>query len=274
MLLTLSQFGAGASMAAVFISPAQPLLFIALGSGLAAMVTGSLHLGQPFKAWRSFLGWRKSWFSREVIGLTGFVFLVTLAIAAMWFHFLQPFEKYFRVFAGMTGLATVSCSAMIYVKTRREFWSVAHSFGKFFGTTGVLGAAATLATFAFTGTNRVWLTALVVTIAAVTLIKLAGERRVFTKLVDEDAQVQTPLNKTARLLSGELNAFVRVRIACAIFGGFVLPLSALLIMPTHPGAFPPLSIATLALCIAGEFIERYLFFTAVVAQKMPGGLAS
>jgi DMSO reductase anchor subunit len=35
-----------------------------------------------------------------------------------------------------------------------------------------------------------------------------------------------------------------------------------------------LTIVTVVLCVAGEFIERYLFFTAVVTQKMPGGLAS
>ena len=195
MLLTLSQLAVGASVAAVLVKPALPLLLMALGAGLAAMMTGSLHLGQPLKAWRSFLGWRKSWFSREVIALSGFVFFVMLAAAAMWFQFAQPLEKYFRVLAAVIGLATITCSAMIYVKTRREFWSAAYSFGKFFGTTGLLGAASTLATLAFTVAKVAWLAAAVVTLVAMALSKLAGERRIFTKLVDEDAPVQTPLDR-------------------------------------------------------------------------------
>ena len=42
-------------------------------AGLAATLLGLtasvLHLGKPMKAWRSFLGWRKSWLSREILVL-------------------------------------------------------------------------------------------------------------------------------------------------------------------------------------------------------------
>jgi formate dehydrogenase iron-sulfur subunit len=274
LLLTFSQLAAGASVAAVFVKPALPLLLIALAAGVIAMVTGSLHLGQPLKAWRSFLGWRQSWFSREVIALGSFVLSLMLAIGAQWSRVAWPFENYLKVFAAAAGLLTVTCSAMIYVSTRREFWSAGYTFGKFFGTTAVLGIAATLATFAATGAGRYSLAALAGLLAIATLIKLAFERRIFRQLVDEEAPVQTPLNKTARLLAGELNGFVRARIAGAAFGGLALPLFALLLTPTNPGAFLPLAIAALGLCVAGELIERYLFFSAVVTQKMPGGLAS
>ena len=47
--------------------------------------TGALHLGQPLKAWRSFLGWRKSWFSREVIVFGAFGGSTALLVAlAEW----------------------------------------------------------------------------------------------------------------------------------------------------------------------------------------------
>jgi len=55
-LLALSQLAVGASVAAVFVQPALPLLLIALAAGLVALGAGSLHVGQPLKAWRSFLG--------------------------------------------------------------------------------------------------------------------------------------------------------------------------------------------------------------------------
>jgi formate dehydrogenase iron-sulfur subunit len=86
--------------------------------------------------------------------------------------------------------------------------------------------------------------------------------------------VQTPLNKTARLLAGELNSFLRLRIALGIIGGLVLPIISLAELAAGFTVNPFVAVAALALCIAGEFLERYLFFTAVVTQKMPGGLAS
>src|SRR6185436_13936864 len=124
-----------------------------------------------------------------------------------------PFEKYLAPVAAVAGLVTVTCSAMIYVDTRREFWRAGFSFTRFFGTTLVLGAAVTLTALAFTGANLATLAAVIGMLVVATFAKLACENRIFTQLVDEESPVQTPLNKTARLLAGELNGFVRVRIA-------------------------------------------------------------
>ena len=35
-----------------------------------------------------------------------------------------------------------------------------------------------------------------------------------------------------------------------------------------------LALMPLVLCLAGELLERYLFFTAVAPAKMPGGIAA
>jgi len=274
ILLVLSQFAIGASIAALFVKPAAPLLLIALCAGLVALAAGSLHLGQPLKAWRSFLGWRNSWFSREVIALSAFVFLIMMANGAAWFSSAQSLEKFLMPLAAASGVLTVTCSAMIYVATRREFWNAARSFGKFFGTTLLLGAAASWAVSAFKGGNPATFMASALVLSVVTLFKLGFERGIFAHLVDEETPVQTPLNKTARLLAGELNGLVHKRIAFAVIGGVLLPIIALSQMTSGSRIHPALAIAVLALCVAGEFIERYLFFTAVVTQKMPGGLAS
>ncbi len=271
MLLTLSQFAIGASVAAVFVKPALPLLILALVVGLVALVAGSLHLGQPLKAWRSFLGWRKSWFSREVIALSAFVFFIMLAVGAMWSPAGQPCERFLAPCAALAGLLTVTCSAMIYVQTRREFWNAARSFTKFFGTTLLLGSAATFATLGFTDTSPGAIVASAVTLVVATIGKLGFERRIFLHLVDDGTPGPTPLNKTARLLAGELNGIVRARIALGLCGGVLLPLVAMSQVTT---SLPALAVTALALSVVGELIERYLFFTAVVTQKMPGGLSA
>jgi len=271
ILLVLSQLAIGASFAAAIIEPAAPLLIIAAVAGLIALAAGSLHLGQPLKAWRSFLGWRNSWFSREVIALSAFVFLILLATGAAWM--LHPLEMYLTILAALSGAATITCSAMIYVKTRREFWNAWQAFGKFLGTALLLGTAAALSAEAFQGNSK-WLAATAGVLAVSTLIKLAFELRIFKHLVHAETPTQSPLNKTARLLAGELNGFLRARIAFGMIGGLLLPIIALAQTAEGLAIAPWLAVAAFALCLAGEFFERYLFFTAVVSQKMPGGLAS
>jgi formate dehydrogenase iron-sulfur subunit len=257
-LLVLSQLAVGASIAAMFVRPALPLLIAASTTGLVAVIAGSLHLGQPLKAWRSFLGWRKSWFSREVIAMSAFVFFVILAA-------FVPSLTPLTVFAG---IITVTCSAMIYVDTRREFWDAKQSFTKFFGATLLLGAAVTLPVLA-ASTKQIAFTASAIGLIALTVAKLSFERRIFDFLVDEEAITQTPLNKTARLLQGKLNFRLRIRIALALGGGVVLPLVCL-----AQSQSSTLAVTAQFLCIAGEMLERHLFFTAVVTQKMPGNVAA
>jgi Fe-S-cluster-containing dehydrogenase component/DMSO reductase anchor subunit len=271
ILLVLSQLAIGASFAALFIKPAMLLLMFASAAGLVALAAGSLHLGQPLKSWRSFLGWRQSWFSREVIALSAFVFLILLATAAAWL--IPPLEEFLTTLAAISGAVTVTCSAMIYVKTRREFWSATLAFGKFFGTALILGAAAALITASVHGNNPFSGVA-AATLAIAAVVKLAFEQKILKHLVDAETPVQTPLNKTARLLAGELNGFLRMRIAFGVIGGVLLPVISLAHMAEGSAISPLFAATVLMLCLAGEFLERYLFFTAVVTQKMPGGLAS
>jgi formate dehydrogenase iron-sulfur subunit len=249
-------------------------MFIASVAGSIAMLAGSLHLGQPRKAWRAFLGWRKSWFSREVIAMGLFLLFALLSACTMLSPATQPLAKLLVPFAALTGLLTVASSAMIYIATRRDFWNARWTLGKFFGTTLLLGAASALATSAFAGGSHAECVAAVVALAVATLAKLAYEREVFAHLTDEESAAQTPLGRAARLLAGELNGFVRVRIGCAILGGVLLPVIALLESETIPASVSTISLVAFGLVVAGESIERYLFFTAVVPQKMPGSLAS
>ncbi len=273
-LLVLSQLGIGMSVAALLVPNSWPLMLMAPLAGGLAIVAGSLHLGQPLKAWRSFLGWRTSWFSREVIAMGFYAFFAVVAGAAAFSQATLAFGNFLKLAAAIIGLLTVTCSAMIYVATRREFWSAAQCFSKFFGTLFVLGSAAALTTLVLGGASGMARTAATLTLALAILFKLGFEQRIFRHLVDREALAQTPLNKTARLLDGKLRPFVQRRIGCAVVGGVLLPAIVLMEVAADPAAVGGLAIASLALCFAGEVIERYLFFTVVVAQKMPGGIGA
>ena len=274
-MLVLSQLAVGVSVAAVFVGPAKWLSLVAAAVGALAINIASLHLGKPLKAWRAFLGWRKSWFSREVIVFGGFVPLAATSAATFWVAPLASFQKPLAIATAVTGLLGVFCSAMIYADTHREFWRMSQSLGKFFGTTFLLGAAATLGVCSSTSVlANTSAAALVAVLSGCMVVKLGLEHRIFNHLVEEDALTLTALNKSARLLTDQLGFAARARLACGVIGGVLLPLFMLLNRANGFESGTVLAPAALAVCVVGELLERYLFFTAVAPVKMPGGVAA
>lgn len=259
-LLVFSQFAVGASVAALVMNSAAWLLVVAAVTGAFALGVGTLHLGQPMKAWRAFLGWRTSWFSREVIVFGVYVLLAAMTAACAGLNILPTWRPVLASAAALVGLLGVFCSVMIYADTRREFWSAAQSGTKFFGTVVLLGAAGAWA--------LAHATAVVPLVMLAAAGKLVFERRIFQWLRDDNTLGQEPLSRTARLLDGELGLFARLRFACGLIGGVLLPA----LCRVMPGV--ALAVSAFTLCVLGELLERYLFFTAVAPRKMPGAIAS
>jgi len=258
-MLVGSQLGAGMAVINALAVPSRTTAFAALAAALAGILVGPLHLGQPLKAWRSFLGWRKSWLSRELLAFGAFA-------AALLAH-LICLQILTGLVAALAGLGAVACSAMVYVDTRRPFWSAPFTLGKFFGTVLVLGAAGSLV-LVVAGLSAApaagFLAALVV---AGAFIKLSVERRISDHLAEEQSPELTPLNQTAILLHGVLGWQTRVRLVCGVLGAALAPAAVL----AGPGNGVRLAAAGFALCLAAEVIERHLFFVAEVAPRMPGG---
>jgi uncharacterized protein (DUF983 family) len=64
-----------------------------------------------------------------------------------------------------------------------------------------------------------------------------------------------------------------------LIGGVVVPGLLMLESRVAPSGYNPIFVVIavvliLTVLLLGEFLERYLFFTAVVAPKMPGSPAS
>ena len=80
------------------------------------------------------------------------------------------------------------------------------------------------------------------------------------------------------LLTGDLATATKWRFGCGLVGGVLLPLGMLLVgslssaAPATDGPMAFVACVAFALLVAGELLGRYLFFSAVVAQRMPGGL--
>ncbi|MGH7957014.1 MAG: dimethyl sulfoxide reductase anchor subunit family protein [Opitutaceae bacterium] len=189
-------------------------LFGAVGLGASVF-----HLGQPLRAWRIFLGWRRSWLSREAIVFGAWFGLATAAL----------FERALLIPGAVVGLAGLGCSAMVYIDTHRHFWRASQTVPRFFGTAALLGGALFAPLPA----------------AALLTVKLAWEwRTVYDRGVSANLQ-RGPLSPAAFARDG--------------FG--VLALVLLVVAPSWAALLP---------LFAGELAERYLFFRAVDAPRMPG----
>jgi Fe-S-cluster-containing dehydrogenase component/DMSO reductase anchor subunit len=271
-MLVLTQLGAGGF---VFLPlstrAAQPVLAgIALAATLLGLAGSVFHLGQPLKAWRVFLGLRRSWLSREIVAFGVFA---SLAIAATWMATVDgpPFWKPTCFWAAsLAGLLGVLCSGMTYHATRRECWRGEFSLGRFFGTTMVLGLAAGGCAATMCSFSAV---AFAAALPLVMLMKLAREFALLRRCPDDaglnDELPDSILGRSAFLMRFRLGGLLRFRLACAWIGGVCCPLLGLL---NHSAASAP-AVCALFLCIAGELTERVMFFRAAQVPRMPGGLA-
>lgn len=129
VMLVLTQAAAGGMAAANFVTQAAMLLWVSAALLCAGVAAGVLHLGQPLKAWKSFLGWRTSWLSREIIA-----FGLALGLSGAACCFLLPAWP-----AAVAALGAVACSAMVYADTRRGGWRARLVFPSFFSSVAVSG---------------------------------------------------------------------------------------------------------------------------------------
>jgi Fe-S-cluster-containing dehydrogenase component/DMSO reductase anchor subunit len=259
-----------------------------LGFGLLALGVSVLHLGRPQYAFRAVLGLRTSWLSREIVTFGLFAFLAAAYAAANWFA--AEHVSLAEAVTGPLGAAVVAsgvlgvfCSVMVYQCTRRDLWNGFGTTARFLFTSIGLGLATALVTslaadgFATDASAKVMAgygRTLCEGLIAAMLIKLAIEASLLRYLLQPQ---NTPMKRSAQLMIGPLSAVTKARFICGFAGGVVLPWMLLSIgdqAAAGEGRNWFLALAAISLfglTWVGEVCERYLFFTAVVPPKMPGG---
>lgn len=280
VMLTLLPLAAGASTLSAGLAW-QPGDAAALGAdrataigwlaGAIGLTTSVAHLGRPLRAWRIFLGWRRSWLSREALVFGLWFAVATLAFALRWPEALRVWQGWtslvdltgdlalaVAVLSALLALVGLGCSSMIYADTPRVAWRWSLTGPRFFGSAVIAGAATALALGQWTEVSA---GALVVA----TLLKLAGELRAIGPIeADDDAPI-TPALTTARLLGGPLRVVFGLRVTMALLGSALAPIAIV------AGVLPPAAAAGVwVLAMAGEFVDRCLFFRAADPSKMPG----
>jgi DMSO reductase anchor subunit len=286
MMLTLTQLSVGAFTIAyvadkIALAPMEGRLAqtaYACVTALIALGASVFHLGRPLLAYRAVLGLRTSWLSREALtfGLYAqLAILYGLLVAGQSLPAFPGKEQLIaaapavRVGAVSFGLLGVFCSVMVYVVTRREQWSFTQTGIKFFSSTLLLGCAsvATVSVWG-RGAEADSPSRLLSAIVAIALLKLAFEAHTLGYASDRRT---TALKRMAMVMRGELLAVTVTRFSLLLFGGIALP-AALLSNLLPAGAPTATTVAMLLALLMGELSERYLFFRAAPASRMPGGL--
>jgi Fe-S-cluster-containing dehydrogenase component/DMSO reductase anchor subunit len=263
-----------------------------LAFGLLALAASLFHLGRPRYAYRAALGLRHSWLSREIVAFTVFAGLATTyagVLAAQSFNGTPALisgaaaADWLGWAVAASGTTGLFCSAMVYAFTRRECWSFGRVVLRFSLTAALLGIA--------TG----WLSILLATVIRpspqlIELIRQSGPRlgkalvtAAGVKLLWEAAIFQhllslriTPLRRSALLLTRDLAKVTLARFTLGLLGGLLIPVMQLRALPAlSVEDIPPFLATTVLLfaaCLAGELLERHLFFSACAAPRMPGAI--
>lgn len=270
---------------------ADALLF-----GLVALAASLFHLGRPQFAFRAVLGLGHSWLSREIVAFGVFAALASAYAAVVFVLRYVSIESPARTSniahwvdllgwsVATSGAIAVFCSVMIYVFTQRECWSPTRVSVRFVLTAALLGIAATWLSFLvmmvastselLPNLIQAFGPTLCRTLIGLALAKLIWEAAVFRHLL---FRRNTPLRRSAVLLSRDLSNLTLARYALGLLGGVLMP-AMLLGQCTTVTSGPSqvqfvLTTGLLFLaCLAGELLERYLFFAACAAPRMPGGI--
>ena len=258
-MLVLTQAAAGLSLAAsltisqgqVFEAGKLPLAASGLTLLLAGLAASVFHLGRPLGAWRALLGLRRSWMSREILmfGLfaaaaAGFVVASLLGRGAT--------AANLAIITASFALASVCCSAMVYVDTRRPVWRWQQTFPEFFGTTlllGVTGAATIFAWVSFFQDAELMGKSVQATAWAALIVRTVlflWERR------------RKPIGTLAP-------AGIALFFMSTAFG-----LTAMYAIGLASASLATLSFLS---TFGSQIIRRYCFFVTAAAPKMPGSFS-
>ncbi len=268
--------------------PVAVSAFIALNIGLAVSV---LHLGRPMGAWRAFLGLRTSWMSREILAfglLAGMGGATT--VACIWGSLgawlgskaqplLQQLEFWIDpaawarplvLLTSVFAMIGIYCSAMIYIDTRRLYWVKELTAPKFFGTLLLLGASGAAAVLSWGGqfgaSARPELIQGALLVALSLRCALSGwETEQFRTAI---ADVDAPQHRSAHLIWTKLRPLAWGWAGLSLAGAAC----TLLALGAHGWTGPLLTSAAFLLMLITQSLERYFYFTAVVAPRMPGGI--
>lgn len=256
-------------------------LALALGAITVGLLSSTLHLGHPERAWRAFSQWRSSWLSREGVASVA-TYLPAILFAFGWIA-LGDTGGIWAICGGASALcaiATVACTAMIYQSLNPiQRWSNAWVLPNYLALAAMTGALwlAALASL-FNASSLLTSLLALASIALAAALKLG-----YWRYIDRSSSASTAGTATGLGALGEVRLFeaphtsdnylmkeMGYRIArkhaaklrtIALVAGFAAPFVLMLAPLIASGSIAAVAaIAAALLSIIGVLVERWLFF--------------
>jgi DMSO reductase anchor subunit len=257
---------------------------IPLGTGAAlvgaGLLSSTLHLGQPQRAWRAFSQWRTSWLSREgVASVAGFVPIIAL-VWCLWRGADADVLQALGVLLAVLAAVTVVCTAGIYTSLKAiPAWRNAYVLPGYV-LTGLLGGASwSWLIGAWSGGAHAQPALMAALAIASSALKFFYWRFIDTAPAASTPESATGLGRFGRVRSVEAPhteenylthemGFVlarkhatRLRWISLMLIGAVPAILATCVDLSQSSAFAVACATLAALCVtAGLFVERWLFF--------------
>ena len=253
---------------------AHMMALLLIGGGL---VSSTLHLGNPQRAWRALSQWRTSWLSRE--GVMAIVTFVPLTINAFAVVFLDRHLAWAGIVGTLLAAFTVYCTAMIYASLKSvDAWHTTLTPAAYL-LFSAAGGTLTAALFSAVGGGK-WVSLAIagmVLLAAAWAVKLAWRNRLQRRprSTPETATGLGAIGKVRlfepphindnyltremgfRIARKHASKLFRIAFAAGLLAPLLLTLLALFLPAA--GAVPLLALAVL-IHAAGMLVERWLFF--------------
>lgn len=271
--------GLGMLDPAAIATKAAYILALALIAG--GLLSSTLHLGNPRRAWRAFSQWRSSWLSREG------VMAVLTFMPLLWSAWVTMAESRYVALPGLLGTvlcaATVFCTAMIYASLKSvQTWHTPLT-PLCYLLFAAAGGFITASFFAIAGGGR----AVQLLSLAVLFTVIAWSAKAFWRVrMSTMAPRSTPESATGLGDIGRVRLFERPHVnenyltsemgfkvarkhaakltwTALILGGIIpAAMMAVLLMLGAKPSLPAATFAALAVVshVAGMLAERWLFF--------------
>ncbi len=255
---------------------------LGLGLVVTGLLSSTLHLGHPERAWRALTQWRSSWLSRE--GVAAVVTFLPVGLFAFYWVIAGTNSGTAAVvglLASLCCLVTVICTAMIYASLRTiRAWASPWTLPGYLVLSALSGAVLLNLLLQLWGLTLsgafAWMVAVLFGLAAI--VKLAYWRDLATAAPAGTAESATGLGPQGRVRlleaphseSNYLMQEMGFRIArkhaaklrrLTLLLGFLAPLLLTALGQAAPGLGSLLAaLASLPLLAVGLAVERWLFF--------------
>lgn len=254
---------------------------VALLIASVGMAVAPLHLGQPTRAWRVFLGLRTSWLSREAVLLGKYMACLGATVGLLS---IQPLGDWIPsrihaslpVWASQVGMALsllfgvlgLLSSGMIYVATQRQLWRMSRTMLRFMGSASIGGCISLAAVTSFWQETS-WVTVCALTAGGIlAAAKFAWE---WVVLIGNPHRDHSKYDSRSRKLYRESLSQLRLgRILCGVTVPALCVAAGVYVIDQSHALAPLLCVSAAGAALAGELLERLSYFSSVVFDRMPG----